>query len=105
MENHSKNISRRTFLKSSTGVTAGITMGLQYYNRPMYGSARRVNEKIRVGFIGVGNRGTKLLRGFLQQDDVEIAALCDVYEPYLFRDYTKVNAWQPRTENDRNPTR
>jgi len=49
------------------------------------------NERIRVGFIGVGNRGTQLLRGFLKQDDVEVAALCDVYEPYLMRDYSKVD--------------
>jgi predicted dehydrogenase len=39
-----------------------------------------------VGFIGVGNRGDQLLDAFAKQPDVEIAALCDVYEPYLQRD-------------------
>jgi predicted dehydrogenase len=54
-------------------------------------AAHGVNEKIRVGCIGVGNRGTQLLRSFLKQDDVQIVALCDVYEPYLARDNSKVD--------------
>jgi predicted dehydrogenase len=48
---------------------------------------------VRVGFIGVGNRGTQLLRGFLAQKDCQVVALCDVYEPYLMRDR---NAVDPR---------
>jgi predicted dehydrogenase len=49
------------------------------------------NEKIRVGFIGIGNRGTQLLNLFMRQQDVEVAALCDIYEPYLHRDFSKVH--------------
>ena len=40
-------------------------------------------ERIRVGFIGVGNRGDQVLDAFLGQPDVEIPAICDVYKPYL----------------------
>ncbi|MHC4511809.1 MAG: Gfo/Idh/MocA family protein, partial [Planctomycetota bacterium] len=29
--------------------------------------------------------------GFLKQDDMEVAALCDAYEPYLMRDHSKVD--------------
>ena len=56
------------------------------------GVARAVgaNGKIRMGFIGVGNRGSQLLRLFMAQPDVEVAALCDVYEPFLSRDFSKV---------------
>ncbi len=43
-------------------------------------------DKVRMGFIGVGNRGTQLLERFIVQPDVRIVALCDVYEPYLHRD-------------------
>lgn len=50
------------------------------------------NEKIRMGFIGIGNRGSQLLELFMQNNDVEIAALCDVYEPYLLRDRSKVDS-------------
>ena len=44
-----------------------------------------------MGFIGLGNRGSQLLSWFMENDDVEVAALCDVYEPYIFRDRSKVS--------------
>jgi predicted dehydrogenase len=49
------------------------------------------SDRIRVGFIGVGNRGDQLLDAFGRQPDVEIAALCDVYEPYLQRDASAIH--------------
>lgn len=49
------------------------------------------NEQLRVGFIGVGNRGCQVLAGFLQQPDAKVVALCDVYEPYLNATYDKVD--------------
>ncbi len=36
----------------------------------------------RLGFIGVGNRGTQLLEAFLAHADVAVVAVCDVFEPY-----------------------
>lgn len=41
------------------------------------------NDRIRLGFIGVGNRGSQLLAATVVNKDVEVVALCDVYEPYL----------------------
>src|SRR5262249_23728550 len=41
------------------------------------------NERIRVGFIGVGNRGDQVLDGFLKHKDCEVAAACDLYQPYI----------------------
>jgi predicted dehydrogenase len=41
--------------------------------------------------IGVGNRGDQLLDAFLVHKDCEIAALCDVYEPYLEAAQKKVD--------------
>jgi predicted dehydrogenase len=49
-------------------------------------SARRIwgaHERVRLGFIGIGNRGDQLLSAFLQLPDVEVAALCDIYPPYI----------------------
>ena len=37
------------------------------------------NEQLRLGFIGVGNRGCQLLKGFLAQGDARVVALSDVY--------------------------
>jgi predicted dehydrogenase len=48
------------------------------------------NDKIRMGFIGVGNRGSQLLNLFRMEPDVEVAALCDVYGPFLSRDASAV---------------
>jgi predicted dehydrogenase len=44
-----------------------------------------------MGFIGVGNRGTQLLDRFVEQPDVELGALSDVYEPYATRELSKVH--------------
>jgi predicted dehydrogenase len=54
------------------------------------------NEQVRLGFIGVGNRGCQLLKGFLAQPDAKVVALCDVYAPYLNAAYDKVD---PRFAN------
>ena len=82
---------RRSFIKNSAVAATGVTLGLHAMGAPAVHPAQAVNEKIRVGFIGVGNRGSQLLQSFLIQDDVEVAALCDVYEPYLRRDRSKVD--------------
>jgi predicted dehydrogenase len=84
-------ITRRNFLKSSTKTAASVGLGLNIIGVPAVRSVLGANGKIRIGFIGLGNRGTQLLRAFLAQPDIEIAALCDVYEPYLARDYSKVD--------------
>jgi len=41
------------------------------------------NDRVRLGFIGVGNRGDQVLDAFLKQSDAEVVAVCDIYEPYL----------------------
>jgi predicted dehydrogenase len=39
------------------------------------------NDRINVGFIGPGSRGRELARQLLRVPGVEIAAVCDIYEP------------------------
>jgi predicted dehydrogenase len=73
----SRSINRRTFTQSATalGALAGLhAAGLV---------SRAANDRVRLGFVGVGNRGDQLLDAFLTHPDAEIAALCDVYQPYL----------------------
>jgi predicted dehydrogenase len=38
------------------------------------------SDRIAVGCIGMGIRGTQLLRGLLEHKDVHVVAVCDVYE-------------------------
>ena len=89
---------RRAFLSRTGMLTAGLTLGVNPLNALGYKRIAGANEKIRVGFIGVGNRGTQLLQTFMQMNDCEIAALCDIYEPYITRDRSKVD---PRYVKDR----
>jgi len=89
-----ENQSRREFLRNAAVLTAGLTAGATRataYAAPMPGSILGANDKIRMGFIGIGNRGSELMGLFMQQPDCEVAALCDIYEPYLQRDRSKVN--------------
>lgn len=89
---------RRAFIAQTGMLTAGITLGEKQLSALNYNRIIGANNKIRVGFIGVGNRGSQLLQIFMNQPDCEIAALCDVYEPYLLRDRSKVD---PRYIKDR----
>ena len=41
-------------------------------------SSKNKGEKLRVGMIGVGLRGTNHLNNVLQRDDVLVTAICDV---------------------------
>ncbi len=74
---------RRQFMAGSLAA-AGLAAA------PRVARASGANDRIRMGFIGVGNRGSQLLRLFMAQPDVEVTALCDVYEPFLARDFGKV---------------
>ncbi len=75
-------ISRRTF----TTTTAAATLAVSATTSSAFGA----NERIRLGMIGVGNRGGQLLDALLQHKDCEIAAVCDVYEPYIARAKEKI---------------
>ena len=82
---------RRKFIKQSVLSTAGLSIGNEVFSAPFSQKVLGSNNKIRVGFIGLGNRGSQLLNWFMENDDVEIAAFCDVYEPYISRDRSLVS--------------
>ena len=86
MKNYKTN--RREFIAKTTIAATGLSLGLNTLSANGIHTPG-ANDKIRVGFIGVGNRGTQLLRLFMGQPDCEVAALCDLYEPYLLRDIQK----------------
>jgi predicted dehydrogenase len=84
-------LSRRDFAKTVTA--AGVSTAL---------SSMRVlgaNDRIRVGFIGVGNRGDQVLDGFLAHQDAEVVALADLHLPYLDAAARKIGT-SPRQFND-----
>lgn len=75
-----KEISRRHFLK--TAAVAGAMSFPFVAPASVLGKAGTVSpsERIVMGCIGLGTQGTGLMRAFLGQKDVQIAAVCDVYE-------------------------
>lgn len=85
----SNQTSRRDFITKSTIAAASLGLGAGVF--PVSGKVLGANDKIRMGFIGVGNRGSQLLQLFMNHSDCELAALCDVYEPYLTRNRDKVD--------------
>jgi predicted dehydrogenase len=76
-------ITRRSF----AAATAATTLALSTTPARALGA----NERIRLGFIGVGNRGSQLLDAFLKHSDKEVVAFCDVFEPYLARANEKLD--------------
>ena len=90
MKNRMKH-TRREFIKKTVSTTAGISVGLHSIKSAGAMRIMGANDRIRMGFIGLGNRGSQLLGWFMENEDVEVAALCDVYEPYALRDRSKVN--------------
>jgi predicted dehydrogenase len=65
---------RRAFAKSAASAAA-ITAA-------SYSRVLGANDRVAVGFIGVGNRGDQLLDAFLAHQDVYPHAVCDLYDPY-----------------------
>ncbi len=61
---------RRTFLKMASAAAL---------SRPVTSAEKTV----RVGFVGVGNRGTGLVKILLDLPGVEIPAICDINEEHL----------------------
>jgi len=72
------NLSRRQFAKA--GAAATVALGVLRPERVL-----GANERIRLGFIGVANRGGQLLDAFAPHADAEVAALCDVSQSTLER--------------------
>ena len=81
-------MNRRAFSQAAAVTTTALSLAP--------GRVLGANDQVRLGFIGVGNRGCQLLKGFLAQPDAQVVALCDVYAPYLNADYDKVD---PRFAN------
>jgi len=70
-----KKLSRRDFAKQAAASAVATAL-----------SGARVlgaNDRVRLGFIGLGNRGDQVLDGFLQHRDMEVVAICDLHAPYL----------------------
>ena len=65
--------SRRSFIKSS--IVAGAPFVLP---TRIWAADVKPNQRMGMGFVGVGKMGNGLLKHFLHQDEVRVLAVCDV---------------------------
>ncbi len=77
--------------KLARGVSASVAAASFMPAVARAGRVLGANERVRIGCIGVGNRGVQVLRAFHAQADAQIIALADVYEPYLHNRYDQVD--------------
>ena len=73
MASRDRRIARRKFMKVGTAAAAGLALTSDSSGYADAGT----DKPVRVGVVGVGNRGTSLLRTLLAMRDVEIPAICD----------------------------
>ncbi|MFN7115401.1 MAG: Gfo/Idh/MocA family protein [Saprospiraceae bacterium] len=69
---------RRDFIKETTIAGAGLTI---LPSAAVF--ANNADEKVRLGFIGVGFRGQSHLDLALRRNDVEVVALCDIQQSMM----------------------
>jgi len=69
-------ITRREFLKSSA--VAGAIFAVPTIVPSSVFGADAPSNRITIGCIGTGNQGVNNMRGFMQNDDVQVLAVCDV---------------------------
>jgi len=79
MSKQGSRFARRRFLKTALSASAAM-MAPQVIPRTALGKegVAPPSERITVGGIGIGNRGTYDLGCFLQQPDVQFLAICDI---------------------------
>jgi predicted dehydrogenase len=75
-----KEIDRRQFLKSATGIAAGAIAFPYIVSPSALGKAGSVaaSNRIVMGCIGMGGMGTGDMQGFLSKKEVQVVAVCDV---------------------------
>ena len=89
--NEKKDLSRRSFIKASAAVSAGAIL------TNVSGTYAAGSDKIRVGIIGCGGRGTGAAKNCIQSSEgVEIYAMGDVFQDRLDGSVKKLTDYKPK---------
>ena len=90
----STHLSRRHFLQSCS---AAIGLGAA---PSVLGAVKGISSRIHIGVIGLGARGSYLLKTFLNHPEVQVRAVCDA-DRYHYR----ANSWGQGPALGREPAR
>ena len=114
IEKEHSSISRRSFLKQSVAGSAGVLVSNQLLAAKAGTDAKEdrakkhsgatmmdvpfgARERVRLGIIGVGGRGSSLVRDLLAVENVEVKAICDLVPDKVARAQKAVtDAGQPQ---------
>ena len=79
---HTEQLSRRDFLTKSAGIGAMSLAAPYFVSAETLGKEGKpaANDRIQLGFIGVGARGTSVLKEFLKESDMVVTAVSDVWK-------------------------
>ncbi len=69
---------RRSFVKFGAAAGAALAMGRECLAAEASEVKARPMDRIRVGMVGIGSRGRFLLSLLLEQEGVEVKAVCDI---------------------------
>jgi len=85
---------RRQFIKRTAGTVIGALSFPYIVPSSILGKSGGIlpSEKITIGCIGVGWMGTSNLEGFLNEEDAQIVAVCDLDKVHMKRAKNMVNA-------------
>src|SRR5215211_5344266 len=70
-----RKFSRRTFIKTS-GVAAAVAPFILPSH--IWAAETKPNDRLTLGFIGLGTQGRGLMSGFQDRKDTKVLAVCDV---------------------------
>ena len=76
MKKNAGTTNRREFMKTSAASTLGFGLAA-LQTESSRGQIIGANDKARLAFIGLANRGGQLLTAFSKSPDLKIAAFCE----------------------------
>lgn len=76
-------MNRRDFVRAGTATALGLTAR-------SYARVLGANDRVGLGVIGIGRRGTIVTRAFMQDPRVQLRAVCDVYDAQTDRFLSKL---------------
>ena len=89
-----KKITRREFIEKSTLGTAGLTIA-STFGVPALLTNPNPSDVIGIGMVGIGIRGSSLLRQIMNVSGTQVRGVCDAYTPYLERAANTVKGDNP----------